>query len=127
MIHYAAVDEYFAAQPPAIQPALHQLRRAIKAVVPGAEEVIRYCMPAFRQKGIVVWYAATKKQYALYPKTNVIKAFKRNWHRIVLPKELSVFTSMSRFLLLSYRILFAFVQPKTRNWLPPKKAQNKPL
>ncbi|HEY1023006.1 MAG TPA: DUF1801 domain-containing protein [Flavisolibacter sp.] len=77
MIHYASVDDYIAAQPKEMQPKLKQMRRAIKAVIPKAEEVISYCMPAFKQDGIVVWYAATKKHFALYPKTNVITAFKK--------------------------------------------------
>ncbi len=76
MIHYNSVDEYISAQPEKIQPTLKQLRKTIKAVVPKAEEVISYCMPAFRQEGIVVWYAATKQHLALYPKPNAIAAFK---------------------------------------------------
>lgn len=75
LIPYASVDDYIAAQPKAVQPKLIQMRRAIKAVVPKAEEVISYCMPAFKQDGIVVWYAGTKKHFALYPKAGVIAAF----------------------------------------------------
>ena len=77
MIHYASIDAYIAAQPKEAQTKLKQMRRAIKAVVPKAEEVISYCMPAFKQEGIVVWYAAAKKHFALYPKTAVLAAFKK--------------------------------------------------
>ena len=77
MIQYASVDDYIAAQPKGAQAKLKQMRRAIKAVVPKAEEVISYCMPAFKQDGIVVWYAAAKKHFALYPKTAVITAFRK--------------------------------------------------
>ena len=77
MIHYASVDEYIAAQSKEAQSKLKQMRRAIKAVVPGAEEVISYCMPAFKQDGILVWYAAAKKHFALYPKATAIAAFQK--------------------------------------------------
>ena len=77
MIHYASVDDYISAQPKEAQAKLKQMRRAIKAVVPKAEEVISYCMPAFKQDGIVVWYAAAKKHFALYPKSAVLTAFKK--------------------------------------------------
>ncbi|RYZ55168.1 MAG: hypothetical protein EOO14_13465 [Chitinophagaceae bacterium] len=76
MIHYASVDDYIAAQPQAVQPTLKKLRKVIKAAVPGGEEVISYCMPAIKKDGIVVWYAAAKKHYALYPKANVLPLFK---------------------------------------------------
>ena len=77
MIHYASVAEYISAQPKTAQPKLKQLRKAIKAIVPNAEEVISYCMPAFKQGGIIVWYAATKKHFALYPKAAAIAAYKK--------------------------------------------------
>ncbi len=76
MFHYANVDDYISAQPQAVQPTLKKLRKLIKATVPSGEEVISYCMPAIKKDGIVVWYAAAKKHYALYPKANLIPLFK---------------------------------------------------
>jgi uncharacterized protein YdhG (YjbR/CyaY superfamily) len=76
MIHYNSVDDYIAAQPKAVQPTLQKLRKVVKAAVPKGEEVISYCMPAVSLDGIVVWYAAAKKHYALYPKANLVSVFK---------------------------------------------------
>jgi uncharacterized protein YdhG (YjbR/CyaY superfamily) len=45
---------------------LEKLRQVIRKAVPNAEEIISYSMPAFRQEGIVVWYAGAKNHYAVY-------------------------------------------------------------
>lgn len=75
MQHYASVEDYFQSQPQPVREGLEQIRKAIRQVVPDAEEVISYCMPAFKQEGILIWYAATKKHYGFYPKSNVIHVF----------------------------------------------------
>ena len=76
MIQHASVDAYIAAQPEKQQAVLQQIRKAIKQAAPKAEEVISYSMPAIKQDGIVVWYAAAQKHYALYPKPDAIQVFK---------------------------------------------------
>jgi uncharacterized protein YdhG (YjbR/CyaY superfamily) len=70
------IDEYIAAQPPNVQPLLQKMRRAIKEAAPQAEEVISYQMPAFKQNGILVWFAAFKNHIGFFPKTSAIEAFK---------------------------------------------------
>ncbi len=62
------IDEYLAALPAAKRAALGRLRRAIRAVVPDAEECISYGMPAFRVQGrVVAGFAATAAGYSYYP------------------------------------------------------------
>lgn len=62
------IDEYLAALPPAKRAALGRLRKAIRAIVPEAEECISYRMPAFRVQGrVVAGFAATAKGYSYYP------------------------------------------------------------
>jgi uncharacterized protein YdhG (YjbR/CyaY superfamily) len=46
--------------------ALQRLRKTIKAVAPDAEEVISYGMPAFRQNGMLVYYAAFKDHCSFF-------------------------------------------------------------
>jgi len=52
------VDEYLASVPGDKRVALKRLRKIIKSAAPDAEEVISYGMPAFRQRRMLVYYAA---------------------------------------------------------------------
>lgn len=60
------VDEYMARLPPKFRVTLRQLRKTIQAAVPDAEEVISYHMPAFRQNGMLVYFAAFKDPCSLF-------------------------------------------------------------
>lgn len=63
----ASIDEYISWSPPEVQPILQEIRRTIQAAAPDAAEVISYTMPAFRMKGILVYFAAFKNHIGLYP------------------------------------------------------------
>jgi uncharacterized protein YdhG (YjbR/CyaY superfamily) len=52
------VDAYLAALPEDTRKALERLRRFIKAAAPKATEVISYQIPAYRQDGLLVGFAA---------------------------------------------------------------------
>ena len=71
------IDEYIAAQPEQVRGLLERLRTAIRQAVPGAEEVISYQMPAFRLKGVLVFFAAFKNHIGFYPTSSGIKAFRK--------------------------------------------------
>ena len=43
---------------------------------PEATETISYRIPAFKYKGVLVWYAAFSNHCSLFPTTSVVKAFK---------------------------------------------------
>jgi uncharacterized protein YdhG (YjbR/CyaY superfamily) len=62
-----SIDEYIAASAPKVQQVLRKIRRTIGAAAPDAEEVISYRMPAFRQHGILVYFAAFKHHIGLFP------------------------------------------------------------
>jgi uncharacterized protein YdhG (YjbR/CyaY superfamily) len=71
------VDEYFAAVPEPARSALHQIREAIRSVVPPeATEIISYKIPAFRHKKVLAWYAAFANHCSLFPTAALIAAFK---------------------------------------------------
>jgi uncharacterized protein YdhG (YjbR/CyaY superfamily) len=61
------IDAYILQFPANVQAILKKLRGAILAVAPGAKEVISYQMPAFRQHGILIYFAAWKNHIGLYP------------------------------------------------------------
>jgi uncharacterized protein YdhG (YjbR/CyaY superfamily) len=55
---------------------MHKIREAIRSVVPPeSTEIISYKIPAFKHKGILVWYAAFSNHTSLFPTASVIKAF----------------------------------------------------
>ena len=67
------VDEYMARVPPKFRTALQRLRKTIKAAAPDAEEVISYQMPAFRQDGMLVYYAAFKDHCSLFVASDQVR------------------------------------------------------
>ncbi len=69
-------EEYIALQCEPAQSMLKQVREAVKAIIPDAEEVISYQMPAFRLRTIIVWYAAFTNHIGFYPTASGIEAFK---------------------------------------------------
>jgi uncharacterized protein YdhG (YjbR/CyaY superfamily) len=71
------IDEYIAGFPPEVQEILQQVRATIRAAVPDAEETISYRMPAFKQHGYVIFFAANKKHLGLYGNTSgALEAFR---------------------------------------------------
>ncbi|MEO8465343.1 MAG: DUF1801 domain-containing protein [Gammaproteobacteria bacterium] len=61
------IDEYIAAAPAKVRPFLREIRRVIRAEAPKATEVISYRMAAFRQRGVLVYFAAFKDHIGVYP------------------------------------------------------------
>ena len=54
------------------------MRAAIRSVVPrDATETISYGIPAFKHKGVLVWFAAFSDHCSLFPTGAVIEAFKK--------------------------------------------------
>ena len=71
-----AVDEYLARVPEPARSTLNKMRAAIRSAVPAeATETISYGIPAFKHKGVLVWFAAFADHCSLFPTASVIKAF----------------------------------------------------
>ena len=83
-IKFKTVDEYIGTFPVATKKIMQQVRKTIKDAAPEAEEVISYNMPAYKQEGMLVFFAAYKEHIGFYPTPGGIEAFK---------KELSVYNS----------------------------------
>jgi uncharacterized protein YdhG (YjbR/CyaY superfamily) len=70
-------DEYLAAVPEPARGTLKKIRAVIRSVVPPeATETISYGIPAFKYKGVLVWFAAFSNHCSLFPGSSVIEAFK---------------------------------------------------
>ena len=64
------IDQYLARLEPEQREALEELRKIIRKAAPAAEEVITYGIPAFRQDGFLLGFAASAKHCSLHPMNN---------------------------------------------------------
>jgi uncharacterized protein YdhG (YjbR/CyaY superfamily) len=70
--------EYRASVPESARDALNEMRAVIRSVVPPeATEVISYGIPAFKDTGVLVWFAAFSNHCSLFPTASVIQQFKK--------------------------------------------------
>jgi len=85
---FKTVDEYLAAQPEPARRILGQVRGAIRAALPGAEEMISYQMPAYKLGGTaVLYFAGWKKHFSLYPASEgLVRALKEELAPYVVEK-----------------------------------------
>lgn len=71
------VDEYIAGFPPPVRKRLTAIRKAVRKAAPDAAETISYGIPAYKQGGIVVYFAAHASHIGMYPAPRSIPGFKR--------------------------------------------------
>jgi uncharacterized protein YdhG (YjbR/CyaY superfamily) len=75
---FTSIDDYIATFPEEVQKILEELRAAIKAAAPGAEEKISYQIPTFSLNGkSFVSFAGWKKHIAMYPIPSGDEAFQK--------------------------------------------------
>jgi uncharacterized protein YdhG (YjbR/CyaY superfamily) len=72
---FNSVDEYISFQPEGVRHLLEELRQIIRQTAPTASEVISYNMPAYKIKGILVYFAANKQHIGFYPTSSPIVIF----------------------------------------------------
>lgn len=80
------IDGYISQFPTDVQAVLRDVRAAIRRAAPEAEETISYRMPAFRQYGILVYFAAWKSHIGLYPPISGDEAIEKAVARYAGPK-----------------------------------------
>lgn len=80
------IDGYISQFPADVQAILMQVRETINNAAPDAKEVISYQMPAFKQHGILVYFAAWKKHIGLYPPITGDKTIEKAVARYAGPK-----------------------------------------
>lgn len=77
-----SISAYINDAPAVARERLEKLRAAVHKLVPDAEELISYGMPAFRYKGMLLWFAAHTNHIGLYPHRSAM---------IFFAKELSAY------------------------------------
>lgn len=76
MLKTTTVLSYYSSFELPIQQKLGEIHDIIKEVLPNAEEIISYKMPAFKQKEVLVYYAGHKNHIGFYPTSQPIEHFK---------------------------------------------------
>jgi uncharacterized protein YdhG (YjbR/CyaY superfamily) len=77
------VTEYINASPKDARKKLREMRACIRASAPGATEGLKWGMPAFSYKRILVTFAAFKHHIGFYPTPSAVKAFKDDLSKFV--------------------------------------------
>jgi uncharacterized protein YdhG (YjbR/CyaY superfamily) len=80
------IDVYISHFPADVQAILQKVRETIRHSAPDAKEVISYRMPAVKQHGILVYFAAWKHHIGLYPPISGGKALEKAVARYAGPK-----------------------------------------
>ena len=80
------IDSYSSTFPADVQVILEKVRATIRHAAPEAKETISYMMPAFRQHGILVYFAAWEKHIGMYPPISGNKTLERAIARYAGPK-----------------------------------------
>lgn len=80
------IDDYIARFPAEVRRILQKVRTTIRTAAPEAKETISYQMPAFKQHGILVYFAGWQKHIGLYPPVSGDKALEKAVARYAGPK-----------------------------------------
>lgn len=70
-----SITEYISAAPQGAQKKLREMRACIRAAAPGARESLKWGMPAFSYRRILVMFAAFKHHIGFYPTPSAVRAF----------------------------------------------------
>ena len=73
------VDEYIARQPDGVRPELLQVRDALRAALPNAEERISWGMPTYWQGRNLIHFPANRRRIGLYPVAEAVAHVASEW------------------------------------------------
>ena len=81
-----SITEYINAAPKEARTKLREMRACIRASAPGAKESLKWRMPAFSYRRILVTFAAFKHHIGFYPTPSAVKAFANALSKFVTAK-----------------------------------------
>ena len=70
-----SIAEYIQAAPQEAQRKLREMRACIRTSAPGAKESLKWGMPAFSYRRILVMFAAFQHHIGFYPTSSAVRAF----------------------------------------------------
>ena len=80
------IGDYISKFPADVRAILRKVRETIRHAAPEGKETIGYMMPAFRQHGILVYFAAWEKHVGMYPPISGDKSLEKAITRYAGPK-----------------------------------------
>ncbi|HEY6387080.1 MAG TPA: DUF1801 domain-containing protein, partial [Candidatus Acidoferrum sp.] len=80
------ITEYIDAAPQEAQKKLREMHACIRKSAPGAKESLKWGMPAFSYRRILVTFAAHKNHIGFYPTPSAVSAFAKELSKFVTAK-----------------------------------------
>jgi uncharacterized protein YdhG (YjbR/CyaY superfamily) len=81
-----SITEYIHTAPKGAQSKLREMRACIRRSAPGAKESLKWGMPAFSNRRILVMFGAFKHHIGLYPTAAAVKAFENELSKFATAK-----------------------------------------
>ena len=81
-----SITEYIDAAPQEAQKKLREMQACIRKSAPGATESLKWGMPAFSYRRILVTFAAHKTHIGFYPTPSAVSAFAKELSKFVTAK-----------------------------------------
>ena len=81
-----SITEYINAAPKESQKKLREMRACVRAAAPGAKESLKWGMPAFSYRRILVTFAAFKHHIGFYPTPSAVRAFESELSKFATAK-----------------------------------------
>ena len=82
----STIPEYIDAAPEQARKKLREMRACIRSAAPGAEEGLKWGMPAFSYRRILVTFAVFKHHIGFYPTPSAVKAFAKELSKFATAK-----------------------------------------
>ncbi len=80
------ITEYINAAPKEARKKLREMRACIRTSAPGAKESLKWGMPAFSYRRILVTFAAFQHHIGFYPTPSAVRAFAKDLSKFATAK-----------------------------------------
>jgi uncharacterized protein YdhG (YjbR/CyaY superfamily) len=80
------ITDYIDAAPKEVRKKLREMRACIRTSAPGAKESLKWGMPAFSYRRILVTFAAFRLHIGFYPTPSAVRAFKKDLSKFATAK-----------------------------------------